>query len=110
MKIETQYFKRVVLVTVEGRIDPTNVSEFEVAFRELIEEGHYKIVTELSGVEYMNSRGLGSMVEAWRDCKQKGGDIRIANPSQRMSEVLKIGTADTLFSIYDDAISAVGSF
>jgi anti-sigma B factor antagonist len=110
MDIEIQYLKRSVLVTASGRIVTANVPEFEEAFTGLVEEGHYNIVAELSGIEYMISRGLRAMIAAYRDCKEKGGDIRIANPSKRMRDVLEIGTADTLFTIYDDAVSAVGSF
>ena len=110
MNIETQYFKRVVLVTVEGRIDRPNALKLYDAFHELIEDGHNNIVIELSGVDYMVSEAFRSMFKGRKECKIKGGDIRIANPSKRASELLGIGGLDKVFPIYDDAISAVGSF
>jgi anti-anti-sigma regulatory factor len=36
--------------------------------------------------------------------------LRLANPSERMAEVLNLAGLDTVFSIYDEATAAVGSF
>ena len=110
MEIEKQSFKRAELVTVSGRIDGTNASELDDAFHGLIDEGSVNIVAELSGVEYMSSAGLRALVAALRDCKNKGGDLKIANPSQRMGDVLNLAGLDTIFAIYDDETSAIGSF
>ena len=110
MDIDFQSFKRADLVTVNGRIDGSNASELDDAFNGLVDEGRHNIVADLSGVEYMSSAGLRAMVAALRSCKDKGGDLRIANPSQRMGDVLSLAGLDTIFSIYDDQTSAIGSF
>ena len=109
MEIEIQYFKRTVLATISGRIDTANVTEFKDALRRLVEDGHYNIVTELSGVEFMVSRGIRSMAGTLKDCKHKVGDLKIANPSQRMVYELGLAGLENVFAKYD-AISAVGSF
>ncbi len=110
MKIETQYFKRVVLVTIEGRIDKTYSLELWDVLRGLIDEGHKNIVIDLSGVDYLVSETFRSMIKGLKGCKKKGGDVRIANPSKRASYLLELGGMDKVFTIYDDAISPVGSF
>ena len=110
MKTEIQYFKRVVLVTIEGRIDRSNSLKLLDTFRGLIEEDHNNIVIDLSGVDYKVSETCRSMIKGLKECKRKGGDIRIANPSKRASDLLELGGLNTVFAIYDDAISAVGSF
>lgn len=110
MEIEQQTYKRVDLVTVTGRVDGTNWSELDGAFSALHAEGRYSIVVDVEGVDYMSSAGLRALVAALRECKNHGGDLRIANPSQRMSDVLSLAGLDTVFSIYDDQASAIGSF
>jgi anti-anti-sigma factor len=58
----------------------------------------------------MSSAGLRAMVAALRECKKHRGDLRLANPSERMAEVLDLAGLDSVFSIYDEATAAVGSY
>jgi len=110
MEIETESFKRADLVTVSGRIDSSNASELEAAFKGLADDGRYRLVVDLSGIDYMASAGLRALVAALRENKKHHGDVRIADPSERMDEVLKLAGLNTIFSVYEDVTSAVGSY
>ena len=110
MKIEIQYFKRVVMVSVGGGIGYVNAEKLDDELRGLREEGHKNFVIELSGIDFMSSAALGALLTTYKECKKKGGDLRIASPSKRAKEDLKLGGVDPLVVIYDDTISAVGSF
>lgn len=110
MNIEVQSFKRVELVTVSGRIDSSNAGDFDADLKNLTEEGKYQIVLNLSGVEYTSSAGLRALVATLRKCKEHKGDLRISAPSERVSEVLNLAGLTSLFKIFDDDTSAVGSF
>ena len=110
LEIKVEEFKRADLIEVSGRIDSSNASELEDAFKGLAEHGRYHLVAELSGVEYMSSAGLRALVAALRESKKHRGDLRIASPSERMQEVLNLAGLDTVFTIYDDATAAIGSY
>lgn len=110
LDITVENFKRVDMVTVSGRIDGSNAGELENAFGGLTNDGRYQIVAELGGVEYMSSAGLRALVATMRECKKHRGDLRIANPSERISEVLELAGLDSIFQIYEDPAAAVGSF
>ena len=110
LEITTENFKRVDMITAVGRIDGSNAGELETAFTALTDDGRYQIVAELSGVEYMSSAGVRALVATMRECKKHRGDLRIANPSDRIQEVLSLAGLDSIFQIYEDAPSAVGSF
>lgn len=110
VEITVENFKRVDMVTASGRIDGSNAGELEAAFKELTDDGRYQLVTELSGVEYMSSAGLRALVATMRECKKHRGDLRIANPSERIQEVLSLAGLDSIFQTYDDAAAAVGSY
>jgi anti-sigma B factor antagonist len=110
MEIETESFKRADLVTVTGRIDSSNASELEDVFKGLAKDGRYRLVVDLSGIEYMSSAGLRALVSALRESKKHHGDVRISNPSERMEEVLNLAGLNTVFSVYEDSTSAVGSY
>jgi anti-sigma B factor antagonist len=110
MEVNTQNFKRVDLVTVSGRVDSSNAPELDQALKDLTGAGRCNLVLDLSQVDYMSSAGLRSLVSSLRDCKRKGGDVRLATPSVRVSEVLNLAGLDSIFQIYDSTTEAVGSF
>jgi len=110
LDITVENFKRVDMVSVSGRIDGSNASELEAAFGGLTGDGRYQLVAELNGVDYMSSAGLRALVATMRECKKHRGDLRIASPSERVKEVLELAGLDTIFQIYEDSASAVGSF
>ena len=107
---ELKEYKRVDVVTVSGRIDSSNAAQFDEMMERLIDNGRNRIVLDMAGVNYMSSAGLRTMVNALRASKKGGGDIRLANPSGRIMEVLKLAGLESIFKTFDDQVGAVGSF
>ncbi|MCC6800766.1 MAG: STAS domain-containing protein [Chloroflexota bacterium] len=110
MEINSSEMKRVQLFEVLGRVDSTNAAELGLAMDRAADEGRSHIVLDLGGVEYMSSAGLREMVRVLKRVKRAGGDLRIANPSDRVREVLELAGLDTIFEIYSTQVEAVGSF
>ncbi len=114
LEINVEKLKRVVLLTVKGRIDSTNASELDSSLKEAIGEGYYNIAVNLSGVDYMSSAGLRALVSALRECKKLRGDLCLSAPSSRVAEVFELAGLTTgpspLFAVYDSDALAVGSF
>ena len=110
LSISVESFKRVDLVTLAGRVDSNSSSQLDSALKSLLDNGRYKIVLELSGVSYLSSAGLRVMVSAVRESKKHRGDVRLANVSERVAEVLKLAGLNAIFQVYEDKTSAVGSY
>ncbi|MEZ4594177.1 MAG: STAS domain-containing protein [Chloroflexota bacterium] len=69
MNFSVESMKRVDLVTVSGRIDSSNAAEFEGGLKELTNNGRSNLVLNLSGVSYMSSAGLRTLVSTLKECK-----------------------------------------
>jgi anti-sigma B factor antagonist len=114
LSIDVNSMKRVSTVTAAGRIDSSNATELDGALKQVMNDGKYNIVVNLSGVNYMSSAGLRALVSALRECKKHRGDVRLSAPSERVAEVLDLAgltVADApLFQVYSDDTAAVGSF
>lgn len=110
LDMSVQSFKRVDLITVSGRVDSSTAPELEETLEDRMNEGRYNLVLDFSDVNYLSSAGLRALVSALRTCKKKGGDVRIASPSERVSEVMSLAGLDSLFTMYDDVTVAVGSY
>lgn len=110
MEINESEMRRVRLFEVIGRVDSSNASELGTELDRTIDDGNTNLVLDLGGVEYMSSAGLREMVRVLKRVKRTGGDLRIANPSDRVREVLELAGLDTIFEIFPTQVEAVGSF
>ena len=110
MEIATQEFSRVAVMAVTGRVDSATAPELESKLRELVDSDKNQIVLDLKEVEYMSSAGLRAMVSTLKAVKRVNGDLRIASPSPRVEEVLRLAGLTSIFSIHSTQEEAVASF
>jgi anti-anti-sigma factor len=99
----------VTLVQVEGRVDSMNANQLGEALTSQIESGNIHIVLDLAGVDYMSSAGLREIVNALKKVKPNG-DVRIAQPTERVREVLDMAGLSTILQIFNTQIDALGSY
>ncbi len=110
MEINVSEMRRVRLFEIVGRVDSSNANELGSVLDRAADDGNNNLVLDLSGVDYMSSAGLREMVRILKRVKRSGGDLRIANPSERVREVLELAGLDSIFEIYPTQVEAVGSF
>jgi anti-sigma B factor antagonist len=109
MNINVSENNSVTLVEVSGRIDSMNANQLGEALNNEIDKGRLNIVLDLANVEYMSSAGLREIVSALKKVRGKG-DVRLAQPSHRVREVLEMAGLDTIFQIFATQVDAVGSY
>jgi anti-sigma B factor antagonist len=111
MQLEEKTVGNVVVVTVNGDI---KLGSGDVGLRDkvrsLIEQGHKKMLLDLSGVSYMDSAGLGELVHVYATMKNKGGMLKLVGLTRRISDLLTITKLVTVFETYDTEASALASF
>jgi anti-sigma B factor antagonist len=111
MQINTKEFKHCRLVTVTGRVDSSTAPQFGQALEELIQQGVFKIVIEMTGLEYMSSAGFRALLGAQRECKKYNrGEVLLAAVPERIREALELAGFTELFKSFPDSLEAVGSF
>ncbi len=112
LSINTKELKRVTLLEVAGRIDSTTATQLGDMLNEVIDDGRNRLVLDLENVEYMSSAGLRELVSALKRVTNLAGtgDLRLANPSDRVREVLELAGLDEIFKIYPTQLDAVGSY
>jgi anti-sigma B factor antagonist len=98
------------VVEVNGRVDSMSANQLGDALSNVIDDGHVKLVIDLSGVEYMSSAGLREIVTALKKVKRASGDLRLAQPSDRVREVLEMAGLDTIIRIFPTQGDAINSY
>ena len=113
MDITTTRFKRCDLVKVSGRINSQTAPQLAEAFKALQDqdEGRFKIVFDMSEVDFISSAGLRVMIDVQKTSKRwNRGEMVLASVPERIHETLDLAGFVPLFKIYDEVIEAVGSF
>lgn len=70
-----------------------------------------KIVVNLQEVDYIDSEGVGMLVGLLVSAKNRAGELKLASPRQRVTDLLRRTSLDTIFRVYannDEAIAAFG--
>ena len=110
MEISTSQFKHSDLVVVKGRVDSFTSPQLAETLDGLTGSGRYKIVLDLTGVEFMSSAGLRVLISTQKECKKYNrGEVVLAAVPKRIYEALELAGFVPLFSFFDDVTAAVGS-
>jgi anti-sigma B factor antagonist len=112
MRFEERTVKDVTIVAVHGDITLNKGSDVELKdkVRRLIEQGRTKLVLDLSQVGYMDSAGLGELVQAYATVKKHGGILKLLGLTKRIKELLAITKLVTIFESFPGDDAAVASF
>ena len=110
LRIETQISGDVFIVRCDGRIV---FGDEGAALRERVRNmlsGSPRIVVNLNGVHYVDSEGLGVLVGLSVSARNRGGELKLVSPSQRVSDLLRRTRLDTIISVYRNDKEAVAAF
>ncbi|MCA1801360.1 MAG: STAS domain-containing protein [Rhodothermaceae bacterium] len=92
---------------VMGGPDAVSLNE---QLHELIDQNKKNIVVDLGKVKFMNSSGLGMLIGALTTMRNAGGDLRIANATDKIESLLIITKLITVFQHFKSVEEAVESF
>jgi anti-anti-sigma factor len=95
-----------VVVGPEGRLNMVAAPGLRDQLRGLVESGHTRLVVDLSGVETVDSSGLGALISGLKAARQSGGDLRIAAPSEQATAVLELTNLNRVLKTYESADDA----
>jgi anti-sigma B factor antagonist len=111
MEITTQTFKHCDLLAVKGKVDSFTAPDLIKAIETLNKDNRYKIVIDLSQLEYMSSAGFRALLLGQRNCKRYNrGEIVLASVPKKVMDALELTGFTPLFKIFDEITPAVGSF
>jgi anti-anti-sigma factor len=78
----------VMQFDLRGYIDAHTVIEFEKAVNSAVDEGHKRVILDISGLSYISSAGIGAMMGLARKLGQSGGDLVLLSPTPKVFTIL----------------------
>jgi anti-sigma B factor antagonist len=102
----------ICTIKLKGRlVSGEPVAEFESAYRSALDRGHIFLVLDLEDLPYIDSSGMGSIVNALRTSTKLGGSAKLVKPSSFVAKTFKMCGLLEVFSVYEteaDAVAACG--
>jgi len=99
----------VLVLTGDITIDDGDLA-FRKKVHELVDQGQVKLVVDLSGVQYIDSSGIGMLVAKVQTVRQKKGDIKLVRLTRRTQSLLSMLKLAMVFETFDDEETAVRRF
>ena len=88
------------VITLVGEVDLHSSPKLRQTLLELLEQNAtVPIVIDLAGVTYMDSSGVGTLVELKRKSERRKGRVTLVGPQPRVRSVFEITQLDKFFSI-----------
>ena len=78
--------------------------------QELVKNGQAKILLNLGDVDYIDSSGIGELVNAFTRVRDAGGELKLVNLTTRVHDILQIARLFTVFDVQMNEPSALSSF
>ncbi|MFO0839885.1 MAG: STAS domain-containing protein [Phycisphaerae bacterium] len=91
----------VSVATLRGDIDLQSSPMLREELLELLESGIKRLIIDLAGVGYMDSSGVGTLVDLKRRVERVGGGVALVAPQPRVRNVFEITRLDRFFKIVD---------
>jgi len=100
----------VTVLELNGKLDLANAGKVKSMVKSLLERRRNLIHLDMTGVEFINSSGLGAMVSMMKEIRLHQGRLTLSNPAPYVREIFEITQLVNVFEIYETADEAVASY
>ena len=76
----------------------------------LLQQGNRKLLLDLGNVSYVDSAGLGQLVQIYATTSHLGGALKLLHVTKRLNDLLILTKLLTIFESYDNEADALASF
>ncbi len=110
MKMEKKEVEGINVVKLTGQIRISTQNEFKDLLDDVAKENEGKTaVISLDGVVYMNSAGLGIIIDTYKKFKEKKGRMVLCNLTPDISKLFEVTRLNRFLEIYDSEKEALSS-
>ncbi len=111
MDIEVRTQSQVKIIKLRGRLGSGEpLDRANETLTDLLGAGDARLLLDLQDVSMIDSSGIGLLVRHLTTAKQRGGSLKLLNPSKFAVQTLKLVRVLNLFEVFEDQQQAVASF
>jgi anti-sigma B factor antagonist len=111
VQLSNRQVNDIVIMDFSGRITlGEGASLLRGTLRSMASNGTKKILLNLAEVSYIDSSGLGVLVESYATITSRGGQLKLLNLQTRIQDLLVITKLFTVLQVFSDEALAIASF
>jgi anti-sigma B factor antagonist len=110
VQIDERTTGNATILALSGDITMGGAKPVSDRVRALLHTGRFHILLDLTRVRYVDSAGLGELVQAYAAVKNRGGALKLLHVSRRLRELLVVSRLLTVFDAYESEADALTSF
>jgi anti-sigma B factor antagonist len=95
------------VISVSGEIDVYTAPSLRERLNELVAAGHYDLVVDMEGVEFLDSTGLGVLVGGLKRVRSHDGTLRLVCTQEKILKVFRITGLTKVFPIFGSLSEAL---
>ncbi len=107
MEIHTRNQQDAAVIEIQGEVDLYTSPQVRAAIVGVTQRRTPTVIVDLTGVRYMDSSGVATLVEGLQFCRGYGGAFRLAGLAETVRQVFRFAKLDTVFEIYPSAGDAL---
>ena len=103
MAVETKQLESgVAVIVISGRLALGGETEkLSAALDKLLTLDSKQIVFDISGLEYVDSSGVGTLVSCLTKLKKAGGQMKVAGANPRIRRIFSMTGVDTMMPLFN---------
>lgn len=105
---EDNHVQDVQILSVTGRLDAATVPLFEAHYAQLAEAGRKKMLFDFSGVEYLSSIALRSLLAIHKKLSAEGGKLVLCGVKGTVWDVFELSGFSEILHLADTMELALG--
>ncbi|MGH2686699.1 MAG: STAS domain-containing protein [Actinomycetota bacterium] len=100
LDIHTDALHDRTVVRLEGELDAYTAPRLVACFNDLYAKDVTDLVVDLGGVSFIDSTGLGVLVNAYNAAVERDGTVTLVASDPRVVRVLEMTSLDQLFTVH----------
>ena len=108
-RVPTPCKDRPNVLPLAGEIDLHVSPIVRMSLNGMIAKKPRQLVVDLSGVPYIDSAGLGAVIEAMQEVEAYGGKFALAGLQKTVRSIFEFSRLDQVFSIFPDVDAALAA-
>ena len=107
MEAKIEHVDGRLVVEITGRLDTGTAPAFDAQMAPLLAEARPRILLDLTGVSYISSAGLRSILQLIKHAAAHGGRVGIFGAPPHIQEVIEISGFPALVDVFADRAGAL---
>jgi anti-anti-sigma factor len=109
MKITCQHNEQYTVFTLRGELTAEEVDQFRRTVVEQMDERTHDFVLDMSQVQFIDSRGLETLIWLQDQCLERLGQVRLAACPENIQTILGITRLDARLEAHENTQDAIKS-